>query len=49
VNRLGALEPGMRERGRFGARNRISSPLGSISVIRAGNHQGRVVGAYGLR
>jgi hypothetical protein len=39
----------MREGGRFDARNRITSPLGSISVVRAGNHQGMVVEACRLR
>jgi hypothetical protein len=32
--------------GGFGARNRVSSPTGLISVGRAGNHQPVVVGTY---
>jgi len=39
----------MREGDLFSRRIRISNPLGSISAVRAGNHQQMVLGAYGLR
>ena len=49
VHELGAVERGICERDQFSRRIRISSPLGSISAVRAGNHQWTVVGACGLR
>jgi hypothetical protein len=46
---LGALGPDMREGGRFSARNRESSPEGSIPVVSVKEHMRRVVGPCGLR
>jgi hypothetical protein len=43
------LEPGTHEGARFGARNRVSSPLGSMSAQPAGFNLYTVGGASGKR